>query len=222
MLSHCRLCARPLLRPFTVARLAPSAPSPSPSPSVSYVLPFPPSFSSSSSLRSLYTSSHAARPYLSRRLLLHPNAATHRRGISVVAQPPPEPSEDFEPVEAELTEGETLEMALTDAAIKQIERAQQLAKDTNLALRLTVESGGCHGYQYKMLVTSHREADDYLFAPSGTTAKMLVDSASLPLVKGSEIDYATELIGSAFKVKGNPQSKDAGCGCGVSWELKDL
>ncbi|GAA5911404.1 hypothetical protein JCM5296_002973 [Sporobolomyces johnsonii] len=213
MLSQCRLCARPLLRPSAVARLAASA---------SSVLPSPPASSNSPALRSLYTPSHAPRPSLSRRLPPHPNAATRRRAISVVAQPPPEPSEDFEPVEEELKEGETLEMALTDAAIKQIERAQQLAKDPNLALRLSVESGGCHGYQYKMLVTSHREPDDYLFAPSGTTAKMLVDSASLPLVKGSEIDYATELIGSAFKVKGNPQSKDAGCGCGVSWELKDL
>ena len=35
-------------------------------------------------------------------------------------------------------------------------------------------------------------------------------------MKGSTIDYATELIGSAFRIKDNPQSKDAGCGCGVS------
>jgi hypothetical protein len=52
--------------------------------------------------------------------------------------------------------------------------------------------------------------------PTETTASLLVDSASLPLVKGSTIDYATELIGSAFRIKDNPQSKDAGCGCGVS------
>jgi len=55
-----------------------------------------------------------------------------------------------------------------------------------------------------------------LFEPENTTAKLLVDSASLPLVKGSTIDYATELIGSSFRVVNNPQSKDAGCGCGVS------
>lgn len=52
--------------------------------------------------------------------------------------------------------------------------------------------------------------------PTDTRAALLVDSASLPLVKGSTIDYSTELIGSAFKIRNNPQSKDAGCGCGVS------
>lgn len=114
-------------------------------------------------------------------------------------------------------------MHLTEAAIKQIERAQAKANDPTLSLRLIVESGGCHGYQYKMQVTNKRDSDDYRFAPpTETTASLLVDSASLPLVKGSTIDYATELIGSAFRIKDNPQSKDAGCGCGVSWELKDI
>ncbi|GAA5923936.1 Isa2p [Sporobolomyces koalae] len=150
-------------------------------------------------------------------------AAGRTRSISVLAQPPPNPSQDFEPIEPEdLLPGEQLSMSLTDSAVKQIERAQQAKQDPQLALRLLVESGGCHGYQYKMAVTSQRDQDDYLFAPENTTAKLLVDSASLPLVKGSTIDYATELIGSSFRVMNNPQSKDAGCGCGVSWELKDL
>ena len=38
-------------------------------------------------------------------------------------------------------------------------------------------------------------------------------------MKGSTVDYATELIGSSFRVVNNPQSKDAGCGCGVSESL---
>ncbi|KAG0655025.1 [4Fe-4S] proteins maturation [Rhodotorula mucilaginosa] len=145
------------------------------------------------------------------------------------AEPPTNPSEDFEPVEQELKEGEALEMHLTEAAIKQIERAQAKANDPTLSLRLIVESGGCHGYQYKMQSGILAEADSSpprstsRFAPpTETTASLLVDSASLPLVKGSTIDYATELIGSAFRIKDNPQSKDAGCGCGVSWELKDI
>jgi len=44
--------------------------------------------------------------------------------------------------------------------VQQIERAQSAKKDENLSLRLLVESGGCHGYQYKMAVTSLREPDD--------------------------------------------------------------
>lgn len=48
--------------------------------------------------------------------------------------------------------------------------------------------------------------------------KIVVDSISLALVRGSTIDYVTELIGSQFAIKDNPQAKGAGCGCGVSWE----
>lgn len=88
--------------------------------------------------------------------------------VSVAAQPPPNPSEDFEPVDpSDLFPSSSasstppdLSMSLTDSAIRQIERAQSLKSDQNLALRLLVESGGCHGYQYKMAVTSTRDQDD--------------------------------------------------------------
>ena len=49
---------------------------------------------------------------------------------------------------------------------------------------------------------------------------VIVDPTSFKLTKGSTIHFATELIGSSFRVEHNPQAKGAGCGCGVSWELK--
>lgn len=49
---------------------------------------------------------------------------------------------------------------------------------------------------------------------------LLVDALTLTLIRGSTLDYATELIGSSFRLVDNPQAKGAGCGCGVSWELK--
>lgn len=45
-------------------------------------------------------------------------AVTGRRFIACPAEPPTDPSEDFEPAEEELQPGEALEMHLTDAAIK--------------------------------------------------------------------------------------------------------
>lgn len=44
---------------------------------------------------------------------------------------------------------------------------------------------------------------------------------SLKLTKGATVDFATELIGSTFRIDHNPQAKGAGCGCGVSWDLKE-
>ncbi|GJN87737.1 hypothetical protein Rhopal_000692-T1 [Rhodotorula paludigena] len=228
MQRTCTRCSA-LLRPALSPRPLRLAPSPLDS-SASRHLVAPPL----SAQRAIHTLAQAPRALAppARPARLSPRArwaatTPSRRGIACAAQPPANPPEDFEPVEDELKEGEKLEMDLTDKAVKQILKAQAAAKDPSLALRLAVESGGCHGYQYKMQVTSTREPDDYLFtAPSpddpSRSASLLVDAASLPLVKGSTIDYATELIGSAFRIRDNPQSKDAGCGCGVSWELKDL
>lgn len=111
---------------------------------------------------------------------------------------------------------------LTDNAIAQIKKAQSKLSNQKLALRVSVESGGCHGYQYKMVVTEAIEEDDYVFQPPESTVRLLVDSSSLPLISGSTIDYATELIGSSFRITNNPHASDkGGCGCGVSWELKE-
>ncbi|GAA6048067.1 hypothetical protein JCM3770_000175 [Rhodotorula araucariae] len=223
MQRTCSRCLQPL------ARLARSGPTLAAS---SATAPFAPARLAPPASRAFSAPAHASSsPFLSLssrppRTPLATSLAPTRRGIVCPAQPPPNPPDGFEPVEDDLADGESLEINLTDAAIKQILRAQTIADDPSLALRLAVESGGCHGYQYKMQVTSAREPDDYLFAApageDGATAALVVDAASLPLVKGSTVDYATELIGSAFRIRENPQSKDAGCGCGVSWELKDL
>jgi Fe-S cluster assembly iron-binding protein IscA len=55
---------------------------------------------------------------------------------------------------------------------------------------------------------------------SSVPLPVVVDPASLALLKGATLDFTTELIGSAFRVRENPQAKGAGCGCGVSWEAK--
>ncbi|KAL8293552.1 hypothetical protein RQP46_000253 [Phenoliferia psychrophenolica] len=142
--------------------------------------------------------------------------------LQVQAQPPTlEPDNDDYEIDPALNNAV---LHLTEPAMAQIARAQKKANDQNLALRVSVESGGCHGYQYKMEVTSHRQPDDYLFNPStfDPNVKVLIDSSSLPLLEGSTIDYATELIGSSFRISGNPHASDkGGCGCGVSWELKE-
>ena len=54
-----------------------------------------------------------------------------------------------------------------------------------------------------------------MIAPSN----VLIDPISLALLNGATLDFATELIGSSFRVIDNPQA-DSGCGCGVSWEAR--
>ena len=83
------------------------------------------------------------------------------------------------------------------------------------ALRISVEGGGCSGFQYKFDISQKREADDVVL--SGEGANVYIDSVSLPLIAGSQLDYAEDLIGSAFKII-NPQAVSS-CGCGTSFSL---
>ena len=100
-----------------------------------------------------------------------------------------------------------------------------MAKDQNpdLALRVTVESGGCHGFQYLMSLTNANDIskeDDIIFeADDGTGAKIVMDEPSLDLLQGSKVDYTMELIGSQFKIVGNPKATSS-CGCGTSFDIK--
>jgi iron-sulfur cluster assembly accessory protein len=95
-------------------------------------------------------------------------------------------------------------------------------KNPDLALRVTIESGGCHGFQYLMnlvdLSKSPAAEDDTLFE-GDKGAKVVIDEASLELLNGSTIDYTMELIGSQFKVTGIPGATSS-CGCGTSFDIK--
>lgn len=97
-----------------------------------------------------------------------------------------------------------------------------MTNDSNpsLALRITVESGGCHGFQYLMSLTNMKDVsqeDDTVFEGS-KNSKVVMDEPSLELLKGSKIDYTMELIGSQFKVS-NPHASSS-CGCGTSFDIK--
>jgi iron-sulfur cluster assembly accessory protein len=111
-------------------------------------------------------------------------------------------------------------LRLTPAAAAQLAKIGEGEEPgSKLALRVGVDSGGCHGYQYIMELTEERGADDYVL--SAGSVPVVVDLASLRLLKNATLDYATELIGSSFRIAHNPQAKDGGnCGCGVSWELE--
>ena len=82
-------------------------------------------------------------------------------------------------------------------------------------LRVSVEGGGCSGFQYRFDVEREKAADDTLLGR--TDATVLIDPVSLGFLAGSEIDYVDDLIGAAFKIN-NPQAKSS-CGCGTSFSL---
>jgi iron-sulfur cluster assembly accessory protein len=86
---------------------------------------------------------------------------------------------------------------------------------TGSMLRVSVQGGGCSGFQYKFDVERAKADDDIVVARDGAT--VLIDSVSLQYLAGSEIDFVDDLIGASFKVN-NPLAK-ASCGCGTSFTL---
>jgi iron-sulfur cluster assembly accessory protein len=82
-------------------------------------------------------------------------------------------------------------------------------------LRVSVEGGGCSGFQYKFDVERSQAADDVAITRDGAT--VLIDRISLGYLAGSEIDFVDDLIGAAFRVN-NPKAT-ASCGCGTSFSL---
>jgi iron-sulfur cluster assembly accessory protein len=82
-------------------------------------------------------------------------------------------------------------------------------------LRVSVEGGGCSGFQYKFDMEREKAADDLVLARDG--AVVLIDPVSVRYMAGSEIDFVEDLIGASFKVI-NPNAT-ASCGCGTSFAL---
>ena len=82
-------------------------------------------------------------------------------------------------------------------------------------LRLSVEGGGCSGFQYRFGLAEAIEPEDMAVERDGVT--LVVDDVSIDLVRGSAVDFVSDLGGQAFKVT-NPNAT-AGCGCGTSFSV---
>jgi iron-sulfur cluster assembly accessory protein len=82
-------------------------------------------------------------------------------------------------------------------------------------LRLSVEGGGCAGFQYKFDLAAAAQADDARAEQDGVT--LVVDPVSLDLVRGATVDFVESLGGAAFQVT-NPNAA-SGCGCGTSFGI---
>ncbi|HUU24487.1 MAG TPA: iron-sulfur cluster insertion protein ErpA [Methyloceanibacter sp.] len=96
-------------------------------------------------------------------------------------------------------------------------RINELVNEDQAAslFRVSVEGGGCSGFQYKFELATDTAPDDILIKRDG--AIVAIDPVSADFVNGSEIDFVDELIGAHFKIS-NPNAT-ASCGCGTSFSI---
>ncbi|XP_013112811.1 iron-sulfur cluster assembly 2 homolog, mitochondrial [Stomoxys calcitrans] len=104
-------------------------------------------------------------------------------------------------------------LLVSDSCIK---RLKEICQDGSF-LRITVEGGGCSGFQYKFDLDSKLNEDDLQFGKE--EAKVVIDNVSLEYCNGATVDYHTELIRSGFRMLANPKAEQ-GCSCGSSFAIK--
>ena len=96
---------------------------------------------------------------------------------------------------------------------KAVEKINQLIskKPTGTFFRIAVKGGGCSGFKYDFSLDNKIDENDLKHE------NIVIDKASLNLLKGSQVDFSKELIGSSFKIS-NPKTKSS-CGCGISFSF---
>ena len=94
-----------------------------------------------------------------------------------------------------------------------VERINQLISKKPLGtfFRIAVKGGGCSGFKYDFSFDKEIDGNDLKHE------NIVIDKSSLDMLKGSQVDFAQELIGSSFKIS-NPKTKSS-CGCGVSFSF---
>lgn len=106
------------------------------------------------------------------------------------------------------------DIIVTDNAVRRI--AQLVAgEQAGAMLRISVNGGGCSGFQYEFDIDRTRAPDDTVVERNG--AAILVDETSLQFLKGSIVDFVDDLMGQSFRIE-NPQAT-ASCGCGTSFSI---
>jgi iron-sulfur cluster assembly accessory protein len=105
-------------------------------------------------------------------------------------------------------------ITLSESAAKRIN--QIMAKEApGSKLRISVNGGGCSGFEYAFDIDTQVQEDDLVIERDG--AAVLVDEISAQYMEGSVIDFVDDLIGQSFQIK-NPLATSS-CGCGTSFSI---
>lgn len=103
-------------------------------------------------------------------------------------------------------------ITVDDSAVKRIEELRHQQGKDGLMLRITVDSGGCSGFQYLRELTEDTAQDDMIFGDCIVTDKM-----SMLYLNNAVVGFKDDLIGSDFTIE-NPNAA-SGCGCGTSFAV---
>ena len=107
----------------------------------------------------------------------------------------------------------TVDLSLTDNAIRQVKNLLVRDKLAGHGLRISIADGGCSGFSYKLDFEKDQKSGDMIL--EFDDVRIYVDPNSVPYLKGTVIDFVSGLYGGGFKFT-NPNATGT-CGCGTSF-----
>ena len=105
-------------------------------------------------------------------------------------------------------------ISLTESAAERV-RSHLARRGAGLGLRIGIKKTGCSGFAYVVNYADEVHPNDVVFEERGV--RVVVDSASLPLLDGTLVDFVKQGLNEAFKFQ-NPKAKGE-CGCGESFSV---
>ena len=180
-------------------------------------------WSSSSSLRGGVNGSNSSSSVSSRRF----SGAQQQREKEEREEQQQRQTREEEEEEDALHLSEKCEDQLRSIFLKEMEKGggEEGVLERKTILRIGVDGGGCAGFQYTFALVDEKDVKDasgdrvFRGRKFPEEAKVVCDEVSFAYLKGSTVDYAEEMIRSAFEVVKNPNAEQK-CGCGVSFEAK--
>ena len=112
---------------------------------------------------------------------------------------------------------ETELVNVTPAAASAVQELMTKRNLTGYGLRIFISGGGCSGFQYGLALEDNVRESDMAYEVNGV--KIVIDEVSINYLRGAQIDYVDELMGSGFKIT-NPNAQST-CGCGQSFRTSD-
>ena len=105
----------------------------------------------------------------------------------------------------------------TENAAAKVSNLIEEEGNTQLKLRVCIESGGCSGLSYDFQFDENARDDDVVYTTNGVM--LLVGGEIHKYLAGATIDYVDDLEGERFVIE-NPNAKST-CGCGSSFDIED-
>lgn len=108
-----------------------------------------------------------------------------------------------------------MNIEITEDASNRVKELIKKDSKNMIALRVSVDGGGCSGFMYEYALIDKINSDDFILESNGT--KVAIDPLSQQFLDGCIIEFVQELGSNFFQIK-NPNAS-AKCGCGNSFAL---